>query len=218
MSDAAQPPTRISRPEAFSKLLERGVTALMFRSDADGVIVPAHLRRNGQVVLNFSWRYNLADFTFDGEQASASLSFGGVPSRCVVPWSAVWGISDDPRTESYLWLNAAQAEARAALRRQFPDLDLEATVVHQRADGIALLTATDDVAWSPSNTSGPAAAAAATDVKRRPAWLRVVAEPPSEAPSRMGATSDGLPAETAPGPAGDDLPPDPPRPGLRRIK
>ena len=45
------------------------------------------------VHLNFSYRYRIDDFCVDEKGIRASLSFGGVPQFCDIPWSAVCGIS-----------------------------------------------------------------------------------------------------------------------------
>lgn len=188
----------VTRPEAFGRTLELGVTALLFDATAEGVLVPPHLRSQTQVILNFSWRYNVSDFTFDGHDARASLSFGGVPSLCVVPWTAVWCIANDARSDAWFWV----ATMPAAMQRSFGVAALgeaaAALVAHQSGATMQWHRAGDDRSWS----AGPVAAAVALPAaKARPAWLRVVAD---------RAEDDATDAPPEPPPTG--------RPTLRRIK
>ncbi len=103
----------------FRSLLESGVTALHFDARAPGVSVPERLRRDPWLVLNYSYRYNVADFTFDDNEVRATLQFGGQPHLCVVPWTAVFAITDDGRTQGQHWQEDLPADAhRAAPKAQ----------------------------------------------------------------------------------------------------
>ena len=218
--------TEVCKPEIFSRTLEGGVAALFFDGRADGVQLPAQLRGQAQVILNFSWRYNLADFTFDGFQARGSLSFGGVPSLCVVPWSAVWGIANDARSDAWFWI----ASMPSAIQRSFGVAalgDIAAMLVaHQHETSMDWCRAGDDSKWS----AGPVASATpAPSPKIRPAWLREVSAADAETGAETGADggteAEGgttTPADAGHGPDAPDGPaPEPPpsgRPMLRRIK
>ena len=54
-----------------------------------GVSVPAHFADRSELVLNFSHRFFIDDFTYDERAVCASLSFSGRPYFCVVPWASV---------------------------------------------------------------------------------------------------------------------------------
>jgi stringent starvation protein B len=98
----------------FRSLLESGVTALHLNARDSGVSVPERFRDDPWLVLNFSYRYNVADFTFDEKEVRASLQFGGQPYLCVVPWSAVFAITDDGRTQGQHWQEDLPADAHRA--------------------------------------------------------------------------------------------------------
>ena len=52
-------------------------------------------------IFNYSYRYHIADFNFDDSEVVASLSFGGNPFQCVVPWNAVMGIGNQAESMYY---------------------------------------------------------------------------------------------------------------------
>lgn len=98
----------------FRHLLENGVTALHLDARQEGVEVPARFQGDPWLVLNYSYRYNVADFTFDENGVTASLSFGGQPHVCFVPWNAVFAITDDARTEGQHWQEDAPTDPKRA--------------------------------------------------------------------------------------------------------
>lgn len=100
---------------AFTELLSGGVTALHMDARVDGLRVPSHLRSRAWLVLNFSYGYQLADFNFDDDGVVASLSFGGRPFPCFVPWEAVFAMSDDSRDTFHLWREDMPPEALDSL-------------------------------------------------------------------------------------------------------
>jgi stringent starvation protein B len=87
----------------FETLLEAGVAALHLDPRAAGVAVPGHLTDQPVLVLNFSFRYGVKDFRFDDKGVEASLSFSRQPFYCVVPWSAVFAVTSDDRTQGSVW-------------------------------------------------------------------------------------------------------------------
>ena len=99
-----------SKREAFEDFMERGVTALHFDARQLTVRVPGHLRDRPWLVLNYSYRYRLKDLEINARGVQASLSFGGVPHPCWVPWSAVFAISDDERSRWALFPDDAPEE------------------------------------------------------------------------------------------------------------
>lgn len=129
--------------DVFAELLQDGITSLHLDARHPGVRVPPWLRDRGWLVLNYSYRYNIADFDFDDDEVFASLSFGGRPYPCRVPWSAVFGISDAGRDRLWIWPALVPADQvgdllPAPLRAALPeDALLEqrdgALIVHRAA-------------------------------------------------------------------------------------
>ena len=52
----------------------------------------------------------IPDFCVDSKGIRASLSFGGVPFFCDIPWDAVCGISSQITDEFFVWINVFQAD------------------------------------------------------------------------------------------------------------
>jgi len=87
--------------EFFSRSLQGGIASLHFDPRMKGVVVPERFRKQELLVLNYSYRYHIADFDFDDDKVVASLSFGGNPFQCVVPWNAVMGIGNQAESMYY---------------------------------------------------------------------------------------------------------------------
>lgn len=85
---------RQTKKEFFSRALQGGIASLYLAPTTKGVVVPERFRGTSELVLNYSYRYHIADFNFDDERVVASLSFSGFPFQCVVPWDAVIGIGN----------------------------------------------------------------------------------------------------------------------------
>jgi len=97
----------IDRPfkrDTFIQLLRLGSASLHLDSRRPGVEVPAHLRGQAHLVLQYG--YNLPipipDLEVDDSGVRATLSFSREPHRTVVPWAAVYVIAaDDGRCVLY---------------------------------------------------------------------------------------------------------------------
>lgn len=76
----------------FESSLQSGITTLYLDPRIPGTVVPEKFMGQSMLVLNYSYKYNIRDFTFDDRFVVATLSFGGFPFRCVVPWEAVCAI------------------------------------------------------------------------------------------------------------------------------
>ena len=96
-----------AKREFFSKALQGGIASLYLDPRVEGVIVPEKFRGSPTLVLNYSYRYHIADFDFDDERVVASLSFGGFPFQCVVPWDAVIGIGNQAESTFYSFISHA---------------------------------------------------------------------------------------------------------------
>ena len=75
--------------EIFAEFVDAGMVSVTLDSTAPGVCVPPQFEGRPELVLNFSHRFYIEDFTYDEHAICASLSFSGSPFYCVVPWKAV---------------------------------------------------------------------------------------------------------------------------------
>lgn len=84
-------------------LLARGIATVHVDARHEGVRVPLVLRDYDNVALNISWAYAGVRLFLDDEEVCATLNFQGKSYRCVVPWDAVFGITN-PKGGGQVWL------------------------------------------------------------------------------------------------------------------
>jgi stringent starvation protein B len=96
-------PPRPSKQEAFLALLGESWTSLHLDARRPGVIVPAHLRGEAHLVLQYGHDFPIPipDLEVDEYGVRATLSFAKTPHLTVVPWSAVYIISCEGRGVVY---------------------------------------------------------------------------------------------------------------------
>jgi stringent starvation protein B len=97
-------PERPSKQDAFLALLREGWTSLHLDARRPGVIVPAHLRGEAHLVLQYGHDLpiSIPDLEIDDYGVRATLSFQRTPNLTVVPWSAVYVVAcDDGRGVLY---------------------------------------------------------------------------------------------------------------------
>jgi len=73
--------------------LERGVTMVHLDARKDGVVVPPQYAQEPHLRLNLSYRYNIPDLEMNDRLVQATLSFGGRPFQCLLPWTSIFGIT-----------------------------------------------------------------------------------------------------------------------------
>lgn len=117
--------------EVFESSLEKGIASLHLDATVRGTRVPAHLSGQRNLVLNYSYRYQIPDFVFDEEGVVASLSFKGVPFQCVVPWDAVFGIGSHADGNFYSFVGASPEEKQTE--------EIEKDEVAERRKGFKLI-------------------------------------------------------------------------------
>jgi stringent starvation protein B len=83
---------RPSKREAFLALMREGWTSLHLDARRSGVIVPANLRNEAHLVLQYGHDLPIPipDLEIDDYGVRATLSFQRMPHLTVVPWSAVY--------------------------------------------------------------------------------------------------------------------------------
>ena len=97
-------PERPSKHEVFLALLRESWTSLHLDARRPGVIVPAHLKSEPHLVLQYGHDLPIPipDLEIDEHGVHATLSFAKHPQRTMVPWSAVYVVTcDDGRGVLY---------------------------------------------------------------------------------------------------------------------
>ena len=85
-----------TKKDLLLALLADGFAFLQVDGRRDGVELPAHLLKNTLVVLQLGLDVliPIPDLVIDENGVAATLSFQRTPFHCVIPWSAIFGISD----------------------------------------------------------------------------------------------------------------------------
>lgn len=89
---------------AFQELIARGKTMVTLDARRPGVRVPPRFKDELQLNLDFSTRFaGVVDFEWDDVGVRSTLTFGGQPFFCEVPWSAVWAMRSHVDNQMLLW-------------------------------------------------------------------------------------------------------------------
>ena len=88
----AQASRAAQKREALESSLARGKTQVRLDARRPGVRLPDHLSDAHALVLNLSWRFADTGMIVNDRGVAATLTFAGQSFRCVLPWSAVWGV------------------------------------------------------------------------------------------------------------------------------
>src|SRR5258705_9445376 len=99
------------KKQVLIAFLERGVAMVHLDARRPGVAVPAKHAQDAHLRLNLSYRYGILDFDIGDEQVQATLSFGGRPFRCVLPWTAIFGITSTATPDGPVWPEDIPADA-----------------------------------------------------------------------------------------------------------
>lgn len=94
-NDAAEQKLNAEKRAAVTAALSRGLIQLTVNANARGVRVPEHWNTASALPLNISYRFRAVEVIIDDEKIGATLSFNGVPFRCVLPWPSIWSLKEN---------------------------------------------------------------------------------------------------------------------------
>jgi stringent starvation protein B len=92
-----------TKKQTLAAYLERGVAMVHLDARRPGVSVPPQFAQEAHLRLNLSYRYHIPDLVVGEERVEATLSFGGVPFRCLMPWEAIFGITSHSSGDGQVW-------------------------------------------------------------------------------------------------------------------
>lgn len=129
-------------------LLGKGPVLIHLDARRSDVAVPDRFRAEAKLVLRFGHQLTppIHDLTVDDHGISATLTFGGSPFRCVLPWAAIYAAVADGEQRGMVW----------------PD-DIP--------EDLLLGTAGEQ---APSSSSASTPAAPADSARKRPSHLKLV--------------------------------------------
>ena len=110
----------LSKEVALKELLSSHSSVYVWIDSRRNVCVPTHLMGKPQLVLQLGYRMPvpIRDLEIDESGWSATLSFGGSPFTCVVPWEAIYVIVGEESGQGAVWPGDKP-----------PDVDLDANPV-----------------------------------------------------------------------------------------
>ena len=99
--DASAPDKR----KTLEALLTRGPVLVHVDARRAEVDVPARFRADASLVLRFGYSLSpaIADLTVDDTAIGGTLTFGGQPHHCVLPWTAVYAAMVEGEQRGTVW-------------------------------------------------------------------------------------------------------------------
>lgn len=167
--------------------LEQGMVLIALDARVPEVDVPAHLGPDLQLRLNLSYRFGLPmELTDWGVEAT--LTFGGVPHPCRVPWKAIFLIVSHVSGEPTLFPEDVPAELTAQAAEDDPDAGVKSPVApasapravaaaHKEAPNrprLTLVSSQEKTEEAPSHESSHSPEPSPTPAPKGRAHLRLV--------------------------------------------
>ncbi len=87
-TQVALPEPKCDKQVYFEQLMDKGMVITISMPDHPDAKHPDHLNA-GQIVLKWSYRFDLPDLTISHQGISATLTFSGMPHKVNIPWESV---------------------------------------------------------------------------------------------------------------------------------
>jgi len=117
-------PRAPTKKETLLGFLSRGVAMIHLDARRPGVIVPPQYTGDAHLRLNLSYRYSIPDLDISEERVQATLSFGGRPFRCILPWASVFGITSHGTGDGQVWPEDLPVEVVHSMNTPAPPHDV----------------------------------------------------------------------------------------------
>lgn len=98
------------KKEHLLGLLDKGMVMLHLDAGHNGVSVPDQFAGDPHLRLNMSYRFRPCDIEMDQDCVQMTLTFGGTPWLCRLPFTAIFGMTSHVSGESLLWLEDVPEE------------------------------------------------------------------------------------------------------------
>lgn len=105
LSEPAIGPGLPDKRELIEELLADG--PILIHIDARNALaqVPVQFRKDPKLVLRFGYGLtpSIIDLSIDSDAICGTLTFGGVPFRCVLPWASVYSVVSEADQKGMVW-------------------------------------------------------------------------------------------------------------------
>jgi stringent starvation protein B len=139
-----EPATPPDKRASIEQLLERGPVLVHVDARRDDATVPQRFRGDPKLVLRFGYGLTpaIVDLLVDDTGISGTLTFGGVPFHCVLPWRSVYAAVVEGEQRGMVW------------PEDVPDV-LLVPPPRPRPASVELRTDATPVPGKPAGTEGP---------------------------------------------------------------
>lgn len=103
----------IQKMKLFEEWMEGDHVLIHIDGGNPGVDVPPHLKGNPSLTLALSYQFQ-GETSHTDRSISAYLRFRGSYHHCIIPWEAIWGMTN-PDGENRLWAEDLPAQLMAQL-------------------------------------------------------------------------------------------------------
>jgi stringent starvation protein B len=117
--------------------LERGMTMVHLDARRPGVLVPDHLKKEPQLLLNLSYRFTPPDLTVSEWGLRETLTFSGSTFCVAVPWSALYAITSHATKEFFVYPDDMPPELLASQTQRLSAVEDLATEAHEEEATVA---------------------------------------------------------------------------------
>jgi stringent starvation protein B len=99
--DASAP----DKKRTLEGLLDRGPVLVHVDARRSEVAVPPRFRADPSLVLRFGYNLKpaIGDLTVDDEAIAGTLTFGGQPFHCILPWTAIYAATVEGEQRGTVW-------------------------------------------------------------------------------------------------------------------
>ncbi len=110
-----------AKRELLEKLLEDGMVMVTLDARRPGVDAPSRFADDASLRLNLSYRFGLP-LEINDWGVRATLTFGGMPHKCKLPWSSIYAMVSHVSAEQYVFPEDVPDElVEQALAGEAPD-------------------------------------------------------------------------------------------------
>ncbi len=98
-------PALPDKREVVDELLVSGAVLVHVDACSPDVCVPDRFRTDAKLVLRFGYSLSpsVPDLVVDDDGMRGTLTFGGVPHHCVLPWCSIYAVVSDTNSRGLVW-------------------------------------------------------------------------------------------------------------------